>query len=87
MTLTRMIVVFLGGLAVLLWIVVLRAETTRLHYEISGYEDRAETYRQRLRQVELELAQYRNPLLLRERVERVLEQLRTADPPDDPAEP
>lgn len=74
MTLLRTIVVLAGGLALLLCVVVLRAETTRLHNEIAQCEQRAEQTRQRLREVELELERLRNPILLRNRVRDALEQ-------------
>jgi len=74
MTLLRIIVVLAGGLALLVCAVVLRAETTRLHYEISRSEQRAVQVRQRLREAELELERQRNPMLLRGRVREALEQ-------------
>jgi hypothetical protein len=76
-------VVLAGGLALLLCVVVLRAETTRLHNEIAQCELRTERARQRLREVELELERLRNPILLRNRVRDALEQyLDTGVEPD-----
>jgi len=37
-TLFRTIVILAGGLVLMLSVVILRAETARLHYEISRYE-------------------------------------------------
>lgn len=73
MTLWRTIVILAGGLVVLLLVVILRAETTRLHYEISRLEHEANGYRQRLREAELELARLRNPMLLKEQVREAIE--------------
>lgn len=75
MTLFRMIVVLIGALAVLLCVVILRAETTRLHYEISQCERRVEACCQRLREAELELARLRNPMMIRDRVKDAVELL------------
>jgi len=68
MTLARMIVLFLGGLAILLAVVVLRAETTRLHYELSELDRRDDGLRQELRRELLALQRARNPATLLERV-------------------
>jgi hypothetical protein len=67
MTLWRTIV-FLGVLAaVMLTVVVLRAETTRLNYRLSELDREAEGIRQQLREKELELARRRHPMLIRSR--------------------
>ena len=88
MTLLRTIVVLVGGLALLLCVVVLRAETTRLHHEVGQCEQRTERTRQRLREIELELERQRNPILLRNRVRDALEQyLDTGVEPDVDGEP
>ncbi len=70
MTLPRMIVILIGGLVLLLAVVILRARTTELHYEISQCERRAAEYRVQLRAAELELARQRSPMLLRARGQR-----------------
>ncbi len=75
MTLPRMIGVLLGGLVVLAVVVILRAETTRLHYEISELELAAGEQRALLRAAELELARLRNPMLIRQRMEEALSEL------------
>ncbi|MCK4341816.1 MAG: hypothetical protein KAY37_08855 [Phycisphaerae bacterium] len=73
MTLFRMIVILAGGVALLLCVVILRAETTRLHYEISQCELQAEEMRLRLRAAELELARLRNPMVMRKKVAEAVE--------------
>lgn len=74
MTLFRTIVVLIAALVVMLTVVILRAETTRLHYAISQQERRAAELRQSLRTAELELARLRNPILIRKKVEAAVEQ-------------
>jgi hypothetical protein len=76
MTLTRMICLFAGTLAVMLAVVILRAETTRLHYVISDLDRQDDVLRQELRKEELALERARNPATLLERVNR----LRLAEP-------
>lgn len=70
MTLGRTAALLTGALAVMLTVVVLRAETTRLHFELVRLERRAATLRQELREKELELARLRNPARIRDRVLR-----------------
>jgi cell division protein FtsB len=67
MTLLRMIFVLGATLAVMLAIVILRAEVTGLHYRISLLEQQAEVLVQQIREEELELQRLRNPALIRER--------------------
>jgi hypothetical protein len=55
MTLVRTVVLLGGALVVMLAVVVLRAETTRLHYQLSQYEREAVTLRDELRRMNLEL--------------------------------
>ena len=55
MTLVRTVVLLGGALVVMLAVVVLRAQTTRLHYELSQYEREAVTLRDELRRKNLEL--------------------------------
>lgn len=87
MTLLRMIILLLGGLTVMLAVVALRAEVTRLHYEISQCERQAETLRQRLRAAEIKVAQLRSPMLIRARAEQILGELGDAAAPDPPKPP
>ncbi len=75
MSLFRTIAVLLGGLALMLVVVILRAETTRLHYATSQRELRFEAVRQQLREAEMQLARLRNPMLIRERVQEAVRQL------------
>lgn len=74
MSIFRMIVVFLTALAVMLAVVVLRSETARLHFEVSQRERAGERMLQELRDVELELARMRNPMLIRQQVRRALQE-------------
>lgn len=76
-----MIVVLSGGLAVMLVVVVLRTETTRLHYEVSQRERQTEGLHQQLRESELELARLRNPMLIREQVKAALQEYLQLDAP------
>jgi hypothetical protein len=80
MTLFRVIVVLVGGLALLLVVVILRAETTRLHYSIARCERDADEMRQQLVEAELELARLRNPTRIRQRIEQAV-----AQPAEEPA--
>ncbi len=84
MTVFRMIVILVGGLAILLLVVILRAETTRLHYEISKCERAADALRQDLQEAELELARLRNPMRIRQLVKEAVS--RFTDEPAAPAE-
>ena len=72
MTLLRVIVVLVGGLALLLLVVILRAETTRLHYAIARCERNADDIRQQVVEAELELARLRNPTRIRQRMEQAV---------------
>ena len=84
MTLFRTITILVGGLALLLLVVILRAETTRLHYAISKCERDADGLRQELVEAELELARLRNPTRIRQRMELAVDQF--ADEPAPAAE-
>lgn len=64
----RLVLVLSASLVVLLSVVILRAETTRINYEISLLDNRAETLRLELRDKELELARYRDPARIRDRL-------------------
>jgi hypothetical protein len=72
MTLFRVIVVLVGGLALLLLVVILRAETTRLHYSIARCERDADEIRQQVVEAELELARLRNPTRIRQHMEQAV---------------
>jgi hypothetical protein len=82
MTLLRVIVVLVGGLALLLLVVILRAETTRLHYAIARCERDADEIRQQLVEAELESARLRNPTRIRQRMEQAVGQ-----PPEEQSPP
>lgn len=84
MTLFRTIVVLVGGLALLLVVVVLRAETTRLHFELSKCESRADEIRQELTYAELELARLRNPGRIRQQIQDALSDFEETKPPPPP---
>lgn len=90
MKLARMIWVLAGALAVMLAVVILRAETTRLHYEISEFDRRDDVLRQELRQERLAMQRARNPAALWERVKEIRlsdvggEQGRSEPPPEQP---
>jgi hypothetical protein len=71
MSLRRTVVILGVGLAILLTVVILRAETTHLHSELSLLDGRAAVLWQELREDELELARLRNPALIRARVAQV----------------
>jgi UDP-N-acetylenolpyruvoylglucosamine reductase len=78
MFVVRLSLVLAGALAALLSIIALRAETTRMNYEQSQLDQRAELLLQEVREKELELARLRNPALIRQRVEEML--MRRAEP-------
>ena len=71
----------------LLTVVALRAETVRLHYEVSQLEHRADACREHLRAAELELARLRNPMLIRQRVREAVQQFDAAGEPADETNP
>jgi len=74
-SLFRTIAVLLGGVALMLGVVIVRAETTRLHYETSQRELKFEQLRHQLREAEMRLACLRDPMRIRERVPEVVRQL------------
>ncbi|MFN0137307.1 MAG: hypothetical protein ACKVS9_14485 [Phycisphaerae bacterium] len=76
----RLVIVLSTSLVVLLSIVILRAETTRINYEISQLESRAEALRLELREKELELARYRDPARIRDRLAQ--HRIDSAPPPE-----
>jgi hypothetical protein len=65
MSLARIVVLAFGATAVMLAVVVLRAETTRLHYERSQLDRQADVLRREIEEGKLELARLRDPALLR----------------------
>ena len=68
MTIARLSFVLLIALVVMLSVVALRAESTRLNYEIAKLERQAEAVTLEIREKELELARLGNPMKIRERV-------------------
>jgi len=80
MTLFRIIAVLAGALVLLLIVVILRAETTRLHYAIAQCERRADEVRQELLEAELELARLRNPTRIRQQMEQAVGQAAAEEP-------
>jgi hypothetical protein len=80
-SIARLTLVLLSALLVMLSVVVLRSERTRLQFEISQKDRDAEALRLEVRERELELARLSNPGVIRQRLlEMRLEQsaVRTA---------
>lgn len=71
MSLIRMVVILGGALVVMLAVVALRAETTRLHFEISELDQRAAGLMREIGEKELELARLRNPARIRAKAEEL----------------
>lgn len=69
MTFSRLIITLAAALFTLLTVAVLRAETTRLHYELSDLDYRADVLVLEIREKELELARLRSPARIRVRAE------------------
>ena len=65
MPLRSLILLLAMVLVAMMTIVLLRAETTRLHYGLSQLDRRAGVLRQELAEKELELERLRNPALIR----------------------
>lgn len=83
MSIARLTLVLLSALLVMLTVVVLRSERTRLQFEVSKADREAEALRLEVRERELELARLSNPGVIRQRLlEMRLEQSagRTAPP-------
>jgi competence protein ComGF len=80
MTLTRIIVVLVGALAIMMAIIILRSESTHQQYEISELERREDVLRQEFRREQLALQRVRNPAELLERVQKI--RLSGAQPQD-----
>lgn len=68
MKLARMICILAAALATLLAVVVLRAESTRLHFELARLDRKASILWQQIREDEVELARLRNPARIRQRL-------------------
>lgn len=80
LSLRRIIAVLGAALAVMLGVIRLRAEATRLNYELSEQERRAAVLLDELREQGLELARLRNPAMIRAR----LVELRLGPQPEAP---
>ncbi|MBK9126560.1 MAG: hypothetical protein IPM13_02025 [Phycisphaerales bacterium] len=80
MTLLRMVVVLVVGLALMLLVVVLRSETARLHFETSRDERRIDVLRHQLREAELEQARRRNPMVMRQQLNEAMQEWMEAPP-------
>ncbi len=65
MALRGLMLVLATALVAMMAVVLLRAETARLHYALSQVDQRAAVLRQELREKELELARLRNPAVIR----------------------
>ncbi len=68
MSLARVIVVLVSTLAVMLAVVILRTEATRMHRRTASLDERAVVLEQELREKELELSRRRSPTEIRSRV-------------------
>ncbi|MGD8453110.1 MAG: hypothetical protein PVJ57_14930 [Phycisphaerae bacterium] len=83
MTVRRMMILFAGALAVMATIVILRAETTRVHYEISELERRGDVLARKVKHEQLALQRALAPAALMERVKEI----RLAEPPGEADRP
>lgn len=68
MSIVRLVLVLLSALSVMLAVVVLRSERTRLQFQASEADRRAEALRQEVREREIELARLSNPGVIRRRL-------------------
>lgn len=75
MPLFRVILLLLGGLVLMLAVVMVRSQTTRLHYEIANCVREADGLRQQILEAEMALARLKNPMRLRQKVEEVVVEL------------
>jgi hypothetical protein len=75
----RVLTVLGGALLTMLVVVTLRAESARLHFEMSALDAKAEQLVQDVRDQELELARLRNPARIQARVVELRN--RDTDPP------
>lgn len=64
MTIPRLVIVLTLSLAAMLGVVVLRGDNTRLHYEMSKLDRRAELLQRELYDRQLELARLKSPSLI-----------------------
>ncbi len=89
MSVVRLVLILTAALAVLLTIVTLRAEATRLDFHTSEVERRTQARMREIREQELELARLRNPSTIRERVAelRLSGTAEGAAPATQPAKP
>jgi hypothetical protein len=90
MTFFRMIVLFSASAALMLIVIGLRAEITRLHYRASLVDRECVELRDRLREEELELQRLRNPLVLYQRaleLEKKAQESRAAESAERPMRP
>ena len=71
MPLRSLVLLLATVLAAVIAVVALRGETTRLHYQLSKLDRRAEVLRQELREKELELVRLRNPSLIRRKLDEL----------------
>ena len=65
MSLKWLIPVLVAALVGMMAVVLLRAEVTRRHYELSQLDRQADVLRQELREKQLELARLRSPAVIR----------------------
>ena len=68
MTLTRMILLLFGAMAVMLSAVVLRAESARMHKRLSQLDQTEKKLHAQIAAERLELARWRTPTLIRDKV-------------------
>ena len=71
MTLTRIILLLVGALVIMLSVVILRAEATRIHHQIALLERQDEILRQQLRWEQAVLQRERRPTALLDRIKDV----------------
>lgn len=69
MTITRTIGVLVGGIVIMIAVVLIRAESSRLQNEAARLERQQAELRLESREQEIEIARLRNPALIRARVE------------------
>ena len=79
MPLRWLILVLAATLTAAMTVVILRAETTRLHYQLSQLDQRAAVLQQELREKGLELARLRNPAVMRAKLAELRLQQVSAD--------
>ena len=91
MTLARTLALLLGTLATMLCVVTLRVETTRVHSRLADLDRTEQDLREQVRAEELELARWRSPTLIREKLREfrraTLGLSQPASAPTEPAKP